>query len=49
MPLGMIWGLVVRYLEGQYAIGVDATSRRRLAPYYKFVRTADDALRTIRR
>ena len=39
---------VVRYLEEQYAIGVDATSRRRLAPYYKFVRTADDALRTIR-
>ena len=39
---------VVRYLEEQYAIGVDATSRRRLAQYYKFVRTADDALRTIR-
>ena len=39
---------VVRYLEEQYAIGVDATSRRRLDPYYRFVRTADDALGTIR-
>ncbi len=39
---------VVRYLEEQFAIGADATSRRRLAPYYKFVQTADDALRTIR-
>ena len=39
---------VVRYLEEQYATGVDATSRRRLAPHYKFVRTADDALRSIR-
>ena len=39
---------VVRYVEEQYAVGVDATSRRRLAPYYEFVRTADDALRTIR-
>ncbi len=39
---------VVRYLDEQYAIGVDATSRMRLAPYYKVVRTTDNALSRIR-
>lgn len=39
---------VIGQIEEQFAIGLDATSHERLAPYYTFVRTADEALHMIR-